>query len=355
VIVLIFNIPVDKIYQIPMGDQSKILPFTNFQLSRAYPPPDQIKTVYKSHAEEASNVKRKTILFAAMLMVGLILTSHAWAGHKKIVAVSRFENKTNYSGQWNLGDGMADQLTDALVQSGQFVVLERQTLGDVIQEQDLAQSGRMMKSKSARTGKLTSAQILVKGTVTEFEAQSSGSGTGISLFGVSVGSKKGEAHVGVIIRLIDTTTGQVIDSKRVEGKAKSGGFKLGLDIGGIGFGTDSFKKTPLGKATQIAIDNAVAYIAEKLKDVPFQGRVIKVKGNDIYVSAGERTGAKVGDVFTVFSVGEELVDPDTGELLGSEEEKIGEIKLYSVKEKYSKAKIIAGGNGIKKGDIIRDD
>ena len=48
------------------------------------------------------------------------------------------------------------------------------------------------------------------------------------------------------------------------------------------------------------------------------------------------------------------MDPDTGELLGSEEERIGTVKIFEVKEKYSKAKIEGGASGIKKGDIIRD-
>ena len=45
---------------------------------------------------------------------------------------------------------------------------------------------------------------------------------------------------------------------------------------------------------QIAIDNAVAFIAAKLKDIPFQGRVIKAKGSEVYISASERTGASYG-------------------------------------------------------------
>ena len=300
---------------------------------------------------------RKVLLFSLICLVlsGGLITSYAMAGHKKIVAVSRFDNKTSYSGQVNLGDGMADQLTDALMQSGKFIVLERQTLGDVFDEQDLAQSGRMAKSKSARTGKATSAQILVKGTVTEFEAKSSGGGSGISLFGVNVGANKSEAHVGIIIRLIDTTTGQVLQSQRVEGKAKSGGFKLGLNIKGVGFGTDGFKKTPLGKAMQIAIDNATEFIASKMDDVPYQGNVIKVSGDVVYINAGKRSGANSGEVFTVYSKGEELMDPDTGEILGSEEERIGTVKVFDVKEKYSKARIEGSGSGIKKGDIIRDN
>src|SRR6266404_3105929 len=118
---------------------------------------------------------------------------------KKIVAVSRFENKTSWQGQVSLGDGMADQLTDALMQSGQFVVMERQTIKDVITEQDFANSGRVQKAASAETGKLVSAQILVKGTVTEFESASSGSENGVGFGGFKIGNKREEAHVGLII------------------------------------------------------------------------------------------------------------------------------------------------------------
>lgn len=301
-------------------------------------------------------IKGKVVLSGLMglMLMGPFCSSLVFAGAKKIVAVSNFENKTSYSGQWRLDNGMADQLTDALIQSGEFVVLERQTLSDVMDEQDLAQSGRMMKSKSAKTGKLTSSQILIKGTVTEFQAKSEGSSSGINMFGLKLGSKSGDAHVGMIIRLIDTTTGQVLDSKRVEGKAESGGFEFGLDLGGIDFGTDSFQNTPMGKATQMAIDEAVEYISEKLRGVPFKGRIIQVKNEDIYLSAGTRNGSSVGDMFTVYSVGEELVDPDTGEILGSEEEQIGSVEIFEVKEKYSKAKVVSG-NRIQEGDAIREN
>jgi curli biogenesis system outer membrane secretion channel CsgG len=291
---------------------------------------------------------------AVLVIMGLLLASPTFAATlKKIVAVSRFENKTSWKGQVMLDDGMADQLTDALMQSGQFIVLERQTLGDVMAEQDLATSGRAQASKSAQTGKLISAQILVKGAVTEFENKSAGSGTGIGFGPVKLANKREEAHVGLIIRLIDTTTGQVLDSQRVEGTAAAGGMAVGVNAGGVSFGTEGFKKTPLGKATQIAIDNAVNFIANKLKNVPFQGRVIKASGEDIYVSAGTRTGVAAGDVFTVYKVGEALVDPSTGEQLGAEETKLGTIKVYQVDEKFSKAKAEGKLGEAKAGDVIR--
>ncbi len=275
------------------------------------------------------------------------------ARFKKTVAVSRFENKTNARGQISLGRGMSDQLADALVNSGNFVVLERQTLGDVLSEQDLARSGRATKSKSAQTGKVVPSQILIKGTITEFESETSGGGSGISFKGITLGQESTNAHVGLMIRIIDTSTGEVLASERVEGKAESGGTKIGLSKGGYGFETEGFKNTPLGKATQIAIDRAVIKIVKQLNALPFEGKIIQVKGETIYTNIGQRNGATPGDVFTVFSTGEEMVDPDTGESLGSEEEKVGTIKITSVKEKFSKASI-ASGQAFEKGFLVKE-
>ena len=70
------------------------------------------------------------VIFVAVCMV---FSSSVFAsGLKKTIAVAEFENRADYSGQVNLGSGMADQLTDALMQTGKFVVVERQILSDVI-------------------------------------------------------------------------------------------------------------------------------------------------------------------------------------------------------------------------------
>lgn len=284
---------------------------------------------------------------------------------KKVVAVSRFENKSGYGGggQYALDDGMADQLTDALVQSKCFTVVERADIKDVMDEGDAKKTGRMSKSNSAQSGKLVSAQILIKGTITEFEANSGGSDNTVTIplggffgtgGGFNVGNKRGEAHVGLILKLIDTTTGEVLDSQRVEGKAASGGIVFGGDSSIVSFKSDSFKTTPLGKATQLAIDDAVFKIASRLKDVPFQGRVIKINGEDeLLIRGGASAGMSVGDTFTLYSVGESLVDPDTGEQLGTELEKKGSIKVTHIEEKYAKAKSEAPLAGIKVGDMVK--
>lgn len=269
---------------------------------------------------------------------------HAPQGPKKLVAVADFENKTDVAGQISLGTGMSEQLTDALIQSGQFIVLERADIKGVLEEQNFAASGRATQTGGAKIGQVNRAQILIKGAVTEFAMQESGGGQGLNIKGFSLGSSSSNAHVAVIIYLYDTTTSQVLFSQRCEGKAESGGLSFGVAQKDWGFGTSGFKSTPLGKATQIAIDNAVHFITAKMANIPWQGRIIKAEEGKVYLNIGKAGGINVGDEFNVYREGEALIDPESGLNLGAEATKIGRVQVVQVQDKFSIATPIAGSN-----------
>lgn len=272
---------------------------------------------------------------------------------KKLVAVEEFKNKAGAESSWKIGTGMADMLTDALIQSGNFIVLERQAVQSVLAEQDFAASGRTTQANSvAKIGKMPPAQILIRGSVTEFQEDTGGGGQGLNIRGFNLKMNKGKSHVAVIIRLIDTTTGEVLDSQRVEGEAKKGGLGIGYSGSGFGFGSDGFTKSPLGKACQIAIDRAVEYITEYMQGLPWQGKVVTVKNNLVIINSGSNVGIKTGDKFEIYRKGEEFFDPDTGMSLGSESSKIGEVEVVSVMEKFCKATPVTG-SGFKAKDIVR--
>ncbi|MCF7916652.1 MAG: hypothetical protein K9L61_02615 [Candidatus Omnitrophica bacterium] len=301
-------------------------------------------------------MKKFVGFFSLIFVVGVMSISIADAkdlsGPKKTVAVIKFENASGFRSYVNLGNDFTTQLTDALVQSGDFVVLSRTELAEVFGEQDLAASGRMAKSLTAKKGKAIPAQILVTGKITEFEKGTKGGSQGISISGISIGGSKSTAHIAVIIQIIDSTTGQVLDSKRVEGKAEAGGFSIGYS-GSFNIGTSSFKKTPLGKATQIAIDRAVDYIASKLSNVAWKGRVVTVKEGVVYVNSGSNSGINSGMTFAVWRKGDSLTDPETGIELGSEKKKIADIQITEVYPKYSKAKVVMGDTvAIQRSDLV---
>ena len=294
-----------------------------------------------------------------VILIAIVALSLGWASSgscadalKKTVAVFDFQNDSGYSSIANLGQDFSAQLSDALVQSGKFIVLTRTDLDVVFAEQDLAASGRMAQSNAAQTGKAIPAQILVKGQITEFEENTSGGGQGLSIKGVSLGMKKSSAHIAVIIQLIDSTTGEIIESKRVEGDASAGGLSVGYS-GAFDVNSSSFKKTPLGKAAQITIDQAVNYIATKLSGLPWKGKVVTVKDGIVFINSGKTAGVASGDTFNVYKEGEALVDPDTGMNLGSEKTKIAEIKIAEAQDKFSKAQVTSGpADQVGKGDII---
>jgi len=297
---------------------------------------------------------RKVLSFIILMaLISWPVQAEKLAGPRKTIAVIGFENASGISGYANIGDDFTAQLNDALVQTKKFVVLTRTELGSVFAEQDLAASGRMAASLTAKKGKAIPAQILITGKITEFETETKGGSQGFSIHGVSIGGSKSSAHIGVIIQIIDSTTGVVLESKRVEGKADASGFSIGYS-GSWSLGSSSFKKTPLGKATQIAIDRAVVYIANKLSKLSWQGRVVTVKDGVVYVNAGSVAGVTSGMNFAIYRKGESLVDPETGIELGSEKTKIADISIIEVQDKFSKAKAsrVGADKLIQKSDLV---
>ena len=273
-------------------------------------------------------------------------------GPKKMIAVMDFENKAGAAANFKIGSGMAEMLTTSLINSGRFIVVERQAIQDVLAEQDFGASGRTAPEAAAKFGRILNAQIMVRGAVTEFAQSTSGGGQGFSYKGFSLGMSGGKAHVAVNIRLYDSTTGQVLDSQRCEGLASSSGLSFGYSESDWGVGTSTFKATPLGEATQRAIDDAVYFIARRMQDVIWEGRIVTVKGPAVYLNCGATSGVQAGDSFNVYRPGEELIDPATGISLGSETTMLGRVQIVEVQDKFSKATAVSG-TGFKRGDIIR--
>src|SRR5262249_12382826 len=201
--------------------------------------------------------------------------SEAYDGPKARIAVAQFKDKTG-KGWWTgaIGDGMADMLATALFHSNRYIVLERQTLGDVLKEQDLATAGRIKKGTEAPTGEIEGAELLITGAVTEFEGAQSGVGGGIGGIGGAAGRILGgiaggikNAHMAIDVRVVDTKTSRIVAATSVEGKATDfalGGALAGAGSGGaLGGALGGWSKTPTEKALRICIQEAVKFIVSK--------------------------------------------------------------------------------------------
>jgi len=291
------------------------------------------------------------------LLMAVSLPLEAMAQGKIRIAVTAFENKVKtpwWGPSWKIGDGLAEMLTTELSKTGQFIVVERQALGDIVKEQELGQSGLVRGETAARTGQVLGAQIVVRGAVTEFEERASGGGAGIRFPGFGAEGGVSNAYVALDIRLIDTSTGQVIASHNAAKTAPSAGGGLGARIGNVTFGGDAFFQTPIGQATRAAMDDALRFImATAFKAVIPSFSIVKVDGGTAYINAGANSNVRVGDVLMVYSKGEDLVDPDTGLKLGSDEKMIGSVQITNVQEKFSIGAIRGGTGAMKRGDLVK--
>ena len=275
-------------------------------------------------------------------------------GPKKVVAVGKFDNKTDVKGQFHLGSGFADMMANALDRADRFIVINRSNIEDILDEQDLAASDRTVTSGAAETGKLLNAQFIVIGAVTEYEETTQDTGGAVRVKGFDLGARVTKAHIAVVLRMIDTTSGEEF-TQRVEGKSQTTGVAADYNEADWGIGGKHFSKSPLGKAVQNAIDQGVVLVGTRILNAPWTGKVILAKPGKIYINVGERNGVKVGDTFVVYRRGEELRDPDTGELLDFEEEKLGTISVITVKEKLAicMEEELKEGAEVQKGDVLK--
>jgi curli biogenesis system outer membrane secretion channel CsgG len=298
----------------------------------------------------------KKIIAITVLMSSILFVASAFAQGGNLrysIMVSKFENRSNWSGQWNLADTFGAVLTDSLQQTGRFIVIaEKDMRGEAMAEQDFAESGRTAGGKKTPLkGQMTPAQLLVKGEITHFQASTTGGGGGLSIGGFRIGGSTDKAEINAVIYVVDSTTGQVVASKKVVGQAARTGLDVGFSDRDWGTDLGGFKKTNVGKAVEKAIDEAVAFISLQLEKIPWEGTVVLVKDGMVYINRGAREGVEPGQSF-IIGTAQQLRDPDTGELLDTSVERAGKILIESVKEKISIGKAVEGGEKIEKGMTV---
>jgi len=267
-------------------------------------------------------------------------------GPRRVVSVGKFDaigGFTSKYGSWDVGGGLSAMMTTALVESDRFIVVERANLSQILSEQEMKASGVVNRETGPALGKLAGVQLLIYGSVTEFGAEEKGGGFSVGVSGGSIGSMLGGAFsrqaasgsVAMDIRLVDTSTGQVIKALKVREPIDSSGWDLSAGYRGISFGTNQFYRTPLGQAARAVITKAVQMIAYEAGNIPWTASVVDFDGQQLYISAGARSGVRVGDRFIIQQVTRKLTDPKTGEVLGIRRKDIGILKLDVVEPKLA--------------------
>lgn len=259
-------------------------------------------------------------------------------------------------------NGIEAMLTDALNRTNRFRMVERQAIDNVLQEQNFGASGRVASPSAAKMGAVLGAEFFVEATITHYEAGVSGTNfggigglvggnAGALLGGLGISKKK--AAFGMNVRLVDATSSEVVFSKQINREITESGLTFGAvgvgDSGALGGFLGSYTRTPIGQTVIAAINEAAFELIRKIGAQPAKGSVVRVDGAQLYLNLGEGS-VSPGDVLALFRPGESLIDPETGLNLGSDDEKIGEVQVVDVKEKFC----IAEARGVSKAIQTKD-
>ena len=262
-------------------------------------------------------------------------------GLRRKIAVVEFENKTAY-GKGRLGTSCADILTTELGKSNKFILVEREKMDALLKEKRLQESGAFTPDELAVNGKLLGLNAIVTGSISQFGVKTEG--TDLLLYE----GKKQIAEVTVDLRIVDVGTGKIIWTEAGKGQA----IKKVSTVVGLG-GRAGYDETLEGDALRAAIVKFVKNIIKRIDETIWSCYVAEVDNDKIYLDAGKESNLELGTKLKVVRPGKTITSPQTGLVIGTTEEPIGEIKVIEYfGDNGSIAKYISGSMPVK-GDICK--
>ncbi len=237
---------------------------------------------------------------------------------------------------------LLDEMEASIQKTRKFELLSRKkaVLQEIREEQQFAKSD-LTKGNAAAEGQMENANFLILPVVQDFKFYRSSKPV------PNIANKYVRQDSGMLelnAQVIDTSTGGIKTTFYMKSTFATGK-KVVNSKGGA---PSSVYFTKMAKAV-------AAQMADQLVDAVFPMKVLNVQGDQVWINRGKDGGLKKGDVLKVFRPGVALIDPDTGENLGSAETEIGKIKVVRINPKFTIAKVITKGatEPVQRGDIVR--
>jgi hypothetical protein len=291
-------------------------------------------------------IRRSKIALTILGIVALISNpALAESSEKPRVAIKMptvGEGVSKYANKYLNLPKLLAEMEASLQATRKFEVLSRNkaALSAVREEQEFAKSD-LAKGNAAQEGVLENADYLVIPTVQGFVFYRSAKSVP-NLASKYVRRDSGRLEINA--QILDTSTGAIKNTFYM----KSSFATKDQVVNSKGGVPSSVHYTNMAKKVS-------AQMADQLVDTVFPMRVLNSQNGQVWINRGQDGGLKDGDSLNVYRPGEALIDPDTGENLGSAEVFLTKVKVVRVNPKFTIAEISGEGleNPIQKGDILR--
>lgn len=238
------------------------------------------------------------------------------------------------------------QMMDALQNTRKFEIIARHDLDELIKEQGLPAGSITDPSdpKSAMAARIKGVEYLVLTTIDDFVDVEQSTASPEMQMAVS----RRTLRMSAVVRIYNSSTGVLLESMSVPVQVEGGG-AVRITPG------DAMRnpKAQDDSAYVELVNQLSTRCAQRITDILFPAKVVTVTGDAVVINRGAGTMINRGEVWEVYATGKELRDPDTGEILGKEETKMGEIVINDVLPKASRAQLVGENRGVGPGQIAR--
>ena len=236
-------------------------------------------------------------------------------------------------------EALDGQLIDRVNATRKFQIVARSDFKELVSAQSYDASGNVKPETASKIGELTGAKFLLVTSIDDF-ADFSETAT---FPGIGKSATKRLIRLSAVGKIWDSSTGKLLESVNFQHSVK--------DI--YEERSNSTKDGNLSDELLLTIARELAEkLAVRVADVIFPAKVLVKRDKQITINRGDVSGVEVDQIWNVFAVGQEMIDPDTKEVLGKEEVLMGKAKIISVQPKFSTAELLED-TGVDKGAILR--
>ena len=198
-------------------------------------------------------------------------------------------------------EAVTDLLRTELFNAGRFIVVERDQIQQIIDEQQFQMAGYTDMLQAMEIGRLLNVHKILVGTV----------------------NKLGETYV-LNARMVDIQSGAVelaVSKKSVGGEGN--------------------------------LPDAIEVLGRMIVDrVGIEGAIIRMDGGTVLIDLGSQDGVRPGQAFNVLRAGETIKDLK-GRVIGTRFEEVGSIEVTDIEVQFSEARIRQGAGELRLGDKVR--
>jgi len=230
------------------------------------------------------------------------------------------------------------KIVTELTQSRRFTVLDREYMHEFLKERNLLLSPDASMDEQMKVGEALGVDYLLLGTVTEFKGEQ----TKTYIKTLNETTYGANAYFNADFRIMVMATRQIKWSDTVKVKATSTQLK------------SAYKSSGSQGVIDFVLEKAARKIVHSSLNNIYPLKILKVAGKkSIYLNQGGKM-TSAGDIFEVYTRGEQIIDPDTGLKIKIDGEKVASVKITKVQAKYSLATLLSGKlEQIEAGAILR--